>query len=81
MITSMVVGLLSSYPEFTLFLSAMGFARTINKPLFALIQAAVDSTDTDTDNKWWNKVQEHKVMKSVFWLLDWTASIKMPKGK
>ena len=81
MLTDLVAGYLSSYPEFQLLLVGMGFMRMVNKPLFALIQKAVEATETDTDDKWWAKAQEHKAMKSFFWLLDWTASVKMPKGK
>jgi len=81
MLTDLLVGYLSAFPEFQVLLMSMGFLRMVNKPLFALVQTVVNSTDTDLDDKWWIKAQEHKAMKSLFWLLDWTASIKAPKGK
>lgn len=79
MLTSLLVSMLSAYPEFTLFLTAMGFMRTINKPLFGMIHKVVESTDTTVDNEMWNKVKDHKAMKSFMWLLDFTASIKIKK--
>ena len=81
MITELIVGFAAAYPEFTAFVTIMGMFRTINKPAFALVQKFVDSTDTKVDNEWWKKTQEHPAMKSFLWVLDWTASIKMPKGK
>ena len=79
MLTDLVVKLLSGYPEFAAFLAMMGFLRAVNKPLFTLIQKAVDATDTKIDNETWSKIRDHKVMKSFLWLLDFTASIKIPK--
>jgi len=79
MLTALIVSFLSSYPEFALFLAGMGFLRTINKPLFSLIQVAVDATDTKLDNEKWNTIKSHKAMKSFLWLLDFTTSMKVPK--
>lgn len=81
MLTEIVVGALASYPEFTVFMTGMGFLRMVNKPAFALIQKVVESTETKVDDAWWVKAQSHPAMKSFFWLLDWTASVKLPKGK
>ena len=75
--TDLIVGYLAGYPEFTAFMTVMGILRTINKPLFALISKGVAATDTTFDNKLWNKVRHHKVMKSFLWLLDFTTSIKI----
>lgn len=81
MLTDLIVSLMASNPSFTAFLTIMGLLRAVNKPVFATIQAIVDSTDTKSDDKWWAKMQRHKAMKSLFWVLDWTASVKVPKGK
>ena len=77
--TAIIVSFLSAYPEFTMFLAGMGFLRTINKPLFSLIQAGVDATETKLDNEKWATIRDHKVMKSFLWLLDFTTSMKVPK--
>ena len=79
MLTTLLVSMLSAYPEFTVFLAGMGFLRTINKPLFSLIQVAVDATETKIDNEKWNAIKKHKAMKSFMWLLDFTTSMKIPK--
>lgn len=55
----------------------MGFLRVINKPLFSLIEAVVKETETQEDDKWWSKIKQSKGMKSVLWLLDFTASVKI----
>ena len=81
MLTDLVVGLLSAHPAFAGFMTVVGFARVMNKPLFAMIQAIVDKTENPADDKWWDEVQKHKAMKSLFWVLDWTASVKIPKSK
>ncbi len=79
MIAELLVGIFAAYPEFTAVMTGMGLMRAINKPLFSLIQTVVDSTDTKLDNEKWNEIKNHKVMKSFFWLLDFTTSMKIPK--
>lgn len=74
-----IVGMLAAYPEFTVFMTFMGFMRSVNKPLFSLIQKIVDSTDTTLDNEKWRAIRDHKVMGSALWLLDFTTSVKIPK--
>jgi hypothetical protein len=81
MITDLIVGLMATNPTFTAFLTIMGLLRAVNKPVFATIQALVDATETKADDKWWAKMQEHKAMRALLWVLDWTASVKVPKGK
>lgn len=81
MLTELVVGALAAYPEFTVFMTVMGTARMVNKPLFTVIQKFVDSTETKVDNEWWANAQKHPAMRSFLWVLDWTASVKVPKGK
>lgn len=81
MITELVVSLLAANPTFATFITIVGLLRAINKPLFATIQAIVDKTETKMDNQWWERVQAHPAMKSFLWLLDWGASVKLPKGK
>lgn len=81
MITDLIVGLMAANPTFSTFLMIVGLLRTVNKPLFATIQAFVDKTETSVDNEWWKKVQAHPAMKATLWLLDWGASVKIPKGK
>ena len=81
MITDLIVGMLAANPTFATFITIVGMLRVVNKPLCATIQAIVDKTETDADDKWWAKVQTHPAMKSFLWMLDWGASVKLPKGK
>lgn len=81
MITELIVGLMAANPTFATFITIVGILRVVNKPLFATIQALVEKTETDVDDKWWSDVKAHPAMKSFLWVLDWGASVKLPKGK
>lgn len=76
----LLTGLISQYPIVAQILMVIGLLRLINKPLFSLLQSVVDYTDwTQKDNELLKKVLESKAYKYVSYLLDYSASIKMPK--
>lgn len=60
-------------------LSIIGSLRLIIKPLMGLIEAYVLITPNKEDDLLPAKIKENKVYKSVVYLLDWFASLKLPK--
>ena len=68
-----------SNPNFAVVLMVMGFLRLVFKPLMALVQAVVDATPTDKDNAKLEEVKASKFYTSLLWLLDYFASVKVPK--
>lgn len=60
---------------------AVVFLRVINKPLFSAISKYVELTETTKDNEVFKKIVNSKVYKSISYILDWSASIKLPRGK
>lgn len=80
-IIDLIIELLKQYPWFAAFLSVVGILRLVFKPLCALISAIVEATPTQVDNEFWEDLQESKLWKFLIWLLDYLASIKLPKGK
>ena len=81
MIEDLIVKFVGENPTFALIIMIAGTLRAINKPLFALIQAFVGSTETKADDTWWAKAQTHQSFKCLLWFLDWTASVKLPQKK
>jgi hypothetical protein len=60
-------------------ISVLVALRIFIKPLFSLAQAYVDFTVTPTDNVKLQKILDSKAYKTIAYVLDWLASIKLPK--
>lgn len=71
--------LISDYPFLLKVLVFMALARSIFKPLCAAVNKYVEESESLKDNELWKKVQENKVFKAFAFVLDYTASIKLPK--
>lgn len=72
--------LFTKFPVIATILVIVGGLRLLFKPTFALLQQIADFTYwTDADNKALAKVQASKVMKTILFVLDWFASIKIPQ--
>ena len=67
-----------SNPNVAAILSVIAILRVTMKPLMALLQTIVDATPYDTDNKWLADAQVSPFYKGLCFILDWTASIKLP---
>jgi hypothetical protein len=76
---SLIFALLSDYPNLTTFFAIVGFLRTINKPFFALLRTWVKSTSSTKDDEALDKVEASPQYKTLTFLLDWLASVKLPK--
>lgn len=69
----------AQYPWAVMALTVIGTLRVINKPLFSFFRTFVNATDFTWDNAFLDKVEGSKIYKAVSYVLDWTASIKLPK--
>lgn len=76
-----ILGLIAQYPKAAAVLAVMGLLRAIFKPIMAAVESYIaDSASTKDDAKL-AKLKAHKAYKAFAWLLDYTASIKLPKEK
>lgn len=62
-------------------LSYVAMARLFFKPVVSLAQAYVQVTPSVKDDEKLQKLMESKSYKSVAYLLDWFASLKLPQAK
>jgi hypothetical protein len=76
---ALLVELISKYPTLAMIFMVVGVLRAIFKPLMTLLHSYVEATPSTKDNEVLAKVKESKVYSAVVWLLDYTASIKLPK--
>lgn len=67
------------YPVLLTIFSVMGVCRTVFKPVFEFLKKATEASDTAWDNELLNKIVASKAYKIASFLLDWSASIKLPK--
>jgi hypothetical protein len=60
-------------------IAIIGSLRLIIKPIMGLIEAYVAITPSKTDDLLPAKIKENKAYKMLVYLLDWFASLKLPK--
>lgn len=73
------LGLMAEMPWWGTVMTVMGFSRIIFKPVFTIVQAVVDATPTDADNKALDDFKASKSYSFIVWLLDYFASVKISK--
>lgn len=66
-------------PNFAVVLMVMGFLRLVFKPIMTAVQAIVAATPSTKDDEKLAEVQASKVYLGLVWLLDYFASVKLPK--
>lgn len=74
----LVIGV-EKYPMLMTLFLVIGFMRVINKPLFSFLNTLVKATPTVRDDEILAVVEQSKIYKTIAFILDWTASIKLPK--
>jgi hypothetical protein len=77
-IMEVIVQMTASYPVLMTVLSVIGILRVINKPLFALLHAYVNVTETTKDNELLAKIEASSIYMGVAFILDWFGSVKLP---
>jgi hypothetical protein len=78
-IAAFLLGLAQQYPVIASVFLLMGALRFVLKPLFALAHAVVDQTPSTTDNQILDNVEQSTFMKTLYFVLDWLASVKVIK--
>lgn len=78
-ISAILGELAAKYPALMTVFVIVGILRAVNKPLFALLHAYVEATPSDKDDAALKKAEESKGIKTVMWVLDYLASVKMKK--
>ena len=73
-----IAKLIETHPLVAQVFIVIGILRSINKPLFSLLQAYVDSTASKSDNEFLNKVMSSKVYFMLNYVLEWSTSVKLP---
>lgn len=76
-----ILELVAKYPTATSILLVIGVLRAVFKPLQGTIDAYVKATPSVSDDGKWEKVKAHKAFKALAWVIDYTASIKLPGRK
>ncbi len=59
----------------------MGVLRAVMKPIFSIVEAIVVATPGKDDDKFLADMKAHAVYKWIAWILDYLASVKLPKAK
>jgi len=84
-ILNFLLPLLNMYGEQIPFLPkvifTIGILRVVVKPIQTAITAYVAFTPSTKDDAWWSKAKDGKIYKAVAFVLDWSASIKLPVKK
>lgn len=60
-------------------LMVVGALRVIFKPLMSVVIAVIGITPSVSDDSFLAKMLESKIYKAVAYVLDWSASIKLPQ--
>lgn len=72
-----LLGLVGKYPVIMGILAVVGVLRLCLKPVFSILHAIADATPSPNDNLLLDKVEKSPVLKAVYWVLDYLASIKL----
>lgn len=78
-LTPMLLELAEKHPVSLAIMAGMGSLRAIFKPLMGLLEKYVKSTPSKKDDEKLGAVLNHKAFKAFAWLLDYVASVKLPK--
>lgn len=76
-----IMELAIKYPAIASVLMLMGVLRAVFKPLMSLLHAYVEATPSEKDNELLKKIMDSKAYSVIQYILDYTASIKLPKKK
>lgn len=74
-----IIGFAETYPVIFVIIFFMGTARLFIKPFMAAAETYIASTPTKSDDKFMAKVKENVIYKIFIFLIDWAASVKLPK--
>lgn len=75
------IALVAKYPQAIMVFTVVGVLRAIFKPIMGVLESYVKATPSADDDAWLEKVKASKAYSVVAWVLDYTASIKLPVNK
>jgi hypothetical protein len=78
-LTPVIEALLGKFGILVQIVTVIGSLRLILKPTMSYIQGIVALTPTKKDNEFLDKVLASPIYKAVSYMLDWFASLKLPK--
>ena len=71
----------TKYPVLSGVLAGLYILSAINKPLFTLLHAYVDATETIKDNEILSAIEGSKAYAVVKYILDWAVRVKLPTAE
>lgn len=74
-----IIGFGESYPIIFTIVFFMGAIRLFMKPIMGAIEIYTAKTPTKSDDEFVAKIKNNIIYKIVSYVLDWAASIKIPK--
>lgn len=74
----LLISMALKYPLAVAILGVVGGLRIVFKPIMGKLVELADYTDSPKDNELLQKIMSSKAYGSLVWLLDLTASIKLP---
>jgi hypothetical protein len=80
-VLDLFTGLIAKYPVLATLVAILGSMRVWAKPFFSAVHALVQLTPSKTDDGWWASAYDFFTLtptgKTLAWLLDYVASIKL----
>lgn len=78
-LVALVMEFAAKYPAVAVVFFVMGALRSVMKPIFSALRAYVEYTPNPADNLVLDKVEASAVVKTIAWVLDYAASVKILK--
>ena len=76
---AIILELAQKYPGLLSAFAVMGVLRAIFKPMMVMLEAYASSTESKKDDEWLAKFKAGKFYAGLAFVLDYAASIKLPK--
>jgi hypothetical protein len=76
---AIILELAQKHPGLLSAFAIIGVLRAIFKPMMVVLEAYVDATPSKADDGWLAKFKAGKVYAGIAFILDYAASIKLPK--
>jgi hypothetical protein len=76
-LSGIILGFAQQNPNIAALLLAMGIARAVFKPIFAVAHAYVEATESKEDDAKLAEIEQSKLVKAIAWALDYVASVKI----
>lgn len=75
----LLLDLVSKYPVVAGVIAVVGILRLVVKPLMSIVEAVVLETASKKDDEAVAKVKDSGIYKGLIWVVDYLASVKLPK--